>query len=547
MRTLKLVEIIVSWIKANQVMLTNTLSLIGTTVVTSGMGFAYWWLAARQYSPETVGFGSATVSTMMLLSSIGMLGLGTLLITELPRQPGHEVSLISTGLVVVGVVGGVIGILFAIVAPDISIQFASLRASVLNVVIFAAGVSFSAITLVLDQALIGILEGKLQFWRNAIFAAAKLILLFVAGLYISQKTGMTVYSAWTMGMILSVAMLFIYTLFKNGWRGKAYLPRWDILRKLGRAALEHHMLNLIIMVPTQLLPVLVVMLLSAKMNAWFYVSWMLANFVFVIPTSLSMVLHAMNAAEQATLSQRARMTIALSFVACFMIVAVLYLETQPVLGVFGLGYVQNATWCLRILLLVAFPDIVKNHYISFCRIYDRIGQAMLGLLIGGTLELGGAVVGAQLGGLEGLCLGWLAASIIQGLYMSPLVYKMAWLRHSTAVASHMVNASAIPMQEALAAPVWLIDTFTLPAITPSQLALMRLPDEALTSNKPLWQAETMLLSVVRPPYPATTNALMEQGKPLWQANTLKLPIARVKQTLRRSELASMVPPEDERR
>src|SRR5579864_3579031 len=89
------------WIKANRVMLINAGSLIGTTAVTSGLGFVYWWVAARQYAPEAVGLASATVSTMLLLGSISMLGLGTLLITELPRQPGREVSLISTGFIVV--------------------------------------------------------------------------------------------------------------------------------------------------------------------------------------------------------------------------------------------------------------------------------------------------------------------------------------------------------------------------------------------------------------------------------------------------------------
>src|SRR5258708_8778317 len=219
------------WIKANRVMLINTGSLVGTTAVTSGLGFAYWWVAARQYTPEALGGASATVSTMMLLGAIGMLGLGTLLITELPRQSGQEVSLIITGLVVVGGVGGVIGVLFAIFAPYISVQFAPLRASVLDIVVFAVGVGLSAATLALDQALIGILQGNLQFWRNAFFSVAKLVLLFAAGLYLSQKTGMTVYATWAIGMVLSVVVLFGYNLVKNGWQGKAYLPQWQLLRK----------------------------------------------------------------------------------------------------------------------------------------------------------------------------------------------------------------------------------------------------------------------------------------------------------------------------
>src|SRR5205085_8195664 len=44
--------------KANSTMFINAGSLIGTTLVTSFLGYAYWWLAARQFSPATLGSAS---------------------------------------------------------------------------------------------------------------------------------------------------------------------------------------------------------------------------------------------------------------------------------------------------------------------------------------------------------------------------------------------------------------------------------------------------------------------------------------------------------
>src|SRR5216683_3661045 len=134
------VRILLRWIKANSVLLVNAGSLVGTTAVTSVLGFAYWWLAARQFSPEALGLASAAISAMMLLGSLGIVGLGTLLIGELPRQQGKEVSLISATLIVVGAVGGCLGIVFAAVAPYLSNDFQVLRASIENVALFAVGV-----------------------------------------------------------------------------------------------------------------------------------------------------------------------------------------------------------------------------------------------------------------------------------------------------------------------------------------------------------------------------------------------------------------------
>ena len=150
------------WVKTNSLILLNAGSLMGTTGITLVLGFAYWWLAARYFSPEAVGLASASISAMTLIATSSILGLGTLLIGELPRQPGREGPLISAALILVGGVGGCLGIVFALIAPFVSADFQTLRASIEDIVLFAAGVSLTAITLVLDQAFIGLLRGELQ-------------------------------------------------------------------------------------------------------------------------------------------------------------------------------------------------------------------------------------------------------------------------------------------------------------------------------------------------------------------------------------------------
>src|SRR2546422_7670871 len=98
------------WAKTNSVMLINAGSLVGATVVTSILGIAYWWVAAWWFSPQAVGLGSAAISAMTLLGTICILGLGTLLVGELPRQPGKAGSLITAALIIVGGIGGCAGI-----------------------------------------------------------------------------------------------------------------------------------------------------------------------------------------------------------------------------------------------------------------------------------------------------------------------------------------------------------------------------------------------------------------------------------------------------
>ena len=70
----------------------NAGSLMATTAITSLFGFAYWWVAARTAPAEAVGQASAAVSAMTLIGTIGMFGMGTMLISDLSSLRGPQVG-----------------------------------------------------------------------------------------------------------------------------------------------------------------------------------------------------------------------------------------------------------------------------------------------------------------------------------------------------------------------------------------------------------------------------------------------------------------------
>ena len=416
-------KILLQWFRANRVILVNAGSLVGTIGITSLLGFAYWWVAAHQFSKEAVGLASAANSAMTLLGTACVLGLGTLLIGELPQQRGKELPLISAALLLVGAIGGLSGIVFAFIAPYIAHDLSPLGMNFGNILLFAAGVSLTAITIVFDQALIGLLRGELQFWRNAFFSLAKLVILYLAGLWLSDRLGLTIYTTWTISNALSLVVMAIYATMKKGWLGKAYLPEWKLLRKLGPQAIQHHAINLILRVPPLVLPVIVTVLLSAELNASFYIAFMIANIITAVPTSLTTVLYATSTAEPETLTRKARMTFSVSVGTTVIASFILLLGASLILSIFGHGYAQDGTWSLRILTLASFPLIIKNYFIAVCRIYNRMRSSILPMTIGILFELVAAALGGHLGGLSGLSLGWFIALCIESVFMFPSVYR----------------------------------------------------------------------------------------------------------------------------
>ncbi len=464
-------------------MLINSGSLIATTGITSILGFAYWWLAARRFSPEAVGIASTSTSAMMLIGGLCTLGFSTLLLTELPRKPKLIGPLISTALLAVGITSVVASIAFAFIASSISPQYQPLRANITDVIILAIGIALAAMTLVFDQAMIGLLRGELQLWRNIFFSVVKVLGLFVVGFWLSRSDGMSIYAAWAFSSLLSIVVILAYAIYKGVLHVKELTPRISLLKNLGVSAFQHHLLNTTLQAPMQILPLLVTALLSAHVTAWFFTAWQIANFVFLVPSSLTTVLHAMNSAQPEVLARKARSTIGLAVLISVLVNTVLLFAPRLVLSPFGVDYAIHADSTLRILSFAAFPLIIKSHYISICRIQDRITPALRGMAPGSVFEIAAAAVGAHFGGLTGLSLGWVLAVSFESLFMIKTVYTAVWPSEK-ALATHSGHA-------ANSQDIWALDTMSSPALT-----VLAQSEQGYAGLESIWLMETVTMPAI---------------------------------------------------
>lgn len=404
----------------NRAVLVNAGSMMSTVLVTALLGAAFWLIAARQFSHDAVGVASAAVSAMTLLGYLATVGLGTLLMGELPRRDRHHRGLLNAALAVSGAIGATIGLGFAIVAPLVSPDLGPLSETWPAAVVFAIGAGLTGLAAVLDQALIGLLRGGLQLKRNVVFSLVKLIALALIAYLSTDAGGAWVYAAWTVGIAVSLVVLarFYMRRGEDGLR-----PRFALLGEMRVDAATHHIYNLSIRAPDLVLPLIVVSLLSAGANANFYIAWMIASFGFMVPVSLSSVLYAVGSGDSVGLHERYRLSVGLSAGLGLAVNLMLLVAGGPILSLFGAGYEQGALTTLHILALGVFPETIKAHYLSISRVQRRIPQSMP-LVIGGTvLELACAVAGALAGSLTLVAAGWLAAVCVEAVVMSRTVYR----------------------------------------------------------------------------------------------------------------------------
>jgi len=427
--------------RRNRDLLDNASTLVATTVVTAGLGFVYWAIAARLFNEQSVGYGSAAVSAMTLLGTIGVFGLGTLLIGELPRRKDAG-GLISAALITASIGSLVMGLGFAVVAPHISDHLMGIGGSPGHVALFTAGVVVTAFALVVDQATIGIMRGGIQLARNVAFGVVKLLILPASAFILHDAFGIGIECSWVAGMALSL-VLIAARLRVSGTRVLP-APDWRLLRRLGKTALAHNWLNLSMAVPILLMPVIVTATVSPSAAAAYYVAWMLAFFLYSIPSNLTTVLFAIAAADPAAIAGKLRLSLRLSFVIGIIGMAALGLSAHLVLSIFGPGYVRTAFLPLMTLIIGYIFVVPRSHFVAVRRAQGRVSQAAVILTIGTAMEIIGAVVGAKLHGLAGLSVALLLARIIEGLMTAPTVVRASLVhgRHGKVISGSESGASS---------------------------------------------------------------------------------------------------------
>lgn len=393
-------------------------SLLGTTVVTSGLGFVFWWVAARVLPGSAVGYGSSVVNAMTLVGTIGMLGLGTMLIGELESGRRANNGLVCAALITSGIVsfvGGVVvlAVLGAFAGPPFD------HSGPLRIVLFGAGAALTAVCYVFDLALVGSSAGSVQLVRNAVFSMTKLALLPLLTPALNSGYGDVLLLAWIVGLAASLAM----TAHR---RARPFLtrPNWIEMRGKRHATAAHNAFNIAGQVPRLMLPIVATVAISGLAGAAFFVAWMIVGFLFVLPTQFSTALFAVGAGRLAELRPRLLLSLRISLAFGLVAVPALIVLAPTAMEIFGAQYAADATTPLRILALAYFPTIIKTHYVSVIRVQNRLLIGAVVASVGAGLELVCAWCGSTIGGLVGMSLGLCAGLLLEAAVMAPTVTRM---------------------------------------------------------------------------------------------------------------------------
>lgn len=401
----------------------NAGTLAFATFASGVLGFVYWWVSARSFTPTNVGLASADISLIGILSLAADVGLGTMLQGEIPRCKRLAPHLVTTALLASVASASVFGLAYlavmAVFAPSFGVSGGVSSTRLLVVV----GAGIQTASLVLDAALVGMLNAPLRLFRNLMFAVAKLLFVAVAvALMIPEDWQLdTIIASWVIGQ--AVGALGLAGIVKLRGQRIWYRPRFDAFGRLVGVAFWHHVLNVVATAPTLVLPIVIALFVSPEQNAPFYAAWMLLSLAGVLPVALANVLFTVgsSASSRSVSSLRFSFTVSLGVGAVAAIG--FWLLSSVALNLLNPAYSGLVGSDLRFLGASVPLMAVKVHFMTAERLDFRVRPAALALGVFGAIEILFATLGAEFDGLLGATTGWLIAMGVEAVCLWPTIRR----------------------------------------------------------------------------------------------------------------------------
>jgi len=166
-----------------------------------------------------------------------------------------------------------------------------------------------------------------------------------------------------------------------------------------------------------ILPLMVVNVLGAEQNAYFYIGWMMAGLLFAIPAAVSQSLFAEGSHFEDKLKENVTRSLKFTFLLLIPAVIVLILVGKWVLLAFGQSYSLNALHLLWVLSLSSLPLALTHIYTGILRVTGRIKELMA---IWGFIALSvflASYLIMPVTGIIGIGYAWLGAQAVVAVYI----------------------------------------------------------------------------------------------------------------------------------
>lgn len=399
-------------------LLRNGYALMANTGVTAVLGLAYWVLAARLYPAEAIGAGSAVVSALLFVSGVSQLNLQGAMTRFLPVAGGRTSSFLAGAYATTAAAGLTLGAAAALTAGWWSPGDSPLRQSAWFAAAFVGAVLAWSWFVLQDSALTALREATWVPVENGLFGVGKIVLLVA----LAGGTGGAIFASWTLPAAVCLVPVNVALFRRVIPRRRSTGPAPEGLlapRALARFVGGDYAGSIFAQALLTLLPLLVVGILGSTAGGRFYVPWIVATTIDLLPGNLATSFIVESSLAEHRLGDYARTVI--RRVALLVVpLAIATVALAPLLlAAFGKGYADESATVLRLLAAATVFRAVSTLYVGVCRAQRRVARLAAVQAAQAVLVLGLAAALLPSVGLVGAGVASLAGQAVVAMFVLP--------------------------------------------------------------------------------------------------------------------------------
>jgi O-antigen/teichoic acid export membrane protein len=402
-------------------LLRNGYALLVNVGVTSLLGFLYWIVAARTYTPVQVGLSSTAVAVVQFLAGLaGQPSIANALTRFLPRAGPDATRLALLAYGVAAGAGAVVSALY-IAATHLPLGIpVVLGQSWILALALGASVVVWCVFALQDGVLTGVRQAVWVPLENGLYGVGKVVLL-VALAPVTPEYGIIV--SWFLPALVLLPpvnfLIFRRLLRRHAGPAGGHHDRRTMARFIGGDYLG----SIFALAAVDLLPVLVVARLGPADTAYFYLPFLIIYSVELVAVNLGVSLTVEGALDRSRLAEVSRSVF--RRIAAIVVPGVLVLLLVPglVLSVYGPAYAEQSSDLLRLLALGVLARTVTTISFSLARVERRVGRIALtqGVLFVLLMGLSWVLMGTL--GLNGVGVAYLITQVVVAAAVLPTVLR----------------------------------------------------------------------------------------------------------------------------
>ena len=404
--------------------LQSSIFLMGSTIMTAGLGFLFWGLVAHLYSTERVGLATSLISAISLISYLGLLGFNSTVI-RFPARGAARNSQLTIALLITGGVSVLLGASYLGALPWFSPKLLFVRQDLWFAVAFLLFCACAGINLLTDSVFIAaripqynmLVDGIVQ---NLTKLAMPIFLVTLGSAGIVTATGV--------GYAVAVIASLLAMRWRLGFRFDVR-TRGTRLREQARFSLASYVSALLNLAPLLLLPTLALQYLGAQDAAYYFMAFQIANMLNAASHAIGDAMFSEGSHDPARIKESLRRAAKLMLVVMVPAAAVVAPAGGLMLAVFGHDYAQNATGLLAVLAVGSLAVALNIWASCALKLMGRVRPMVASNIVFAAVTIGGAAVYGH-HGLIWLGWAWTVGNLLSGL--AALAYVPSTLAHAAA-------------------------------------------------------------------------------------------------------------------